>query len=157
MLSALLLYAVSVAAAAALDDALLALLSSEQKSSLLRRLAEGAIAHVALASAASELAGVPPSGRRLEDIKPAMRVENATSRDPLRAVLLFRKSETDTGQLELVDEGLSVLRAQSEPFAIVSAVGPTRTGKSSILGRAFLRGVGENIFRIGSGVTSHTA
>jgi hypothetical protein len=72
------------------------------------------------------------------------------------AVPLFRKPAVSTGQLELVEEGLNVLRAQTEPFAIVSAVGPTRTGKSSILGRAFFRGEHENIFEVGSGVTSHT-
>lgn len=75
---------------------------------------------------------------------------------PLRAVLLFRKPETSTGQLVAVREGLDVLRAQKAPFAIISAVGPTRTGKSSILGRAFLRGAHENLFEIGSGVTSFT-
>ena len=73
---------------------------------------------------------------------------------PLRAVNLFDKSSS--GQLVLVKEGLDVLRSQTEPFAIISALGPTRTGKSTILGRAFLRGRHENLFRIGSGVTSFT-
>ena len=49
------------------------------------------------------------------------------------AVPLFRKPAVSTGQLELVEEGLNVLRAQTEPFAIVSAVGPTRTGKLSLI------------------------
>jgi hypothetical protein len=75
---------------------------------------------------------------------------------PLRAVLLFKKPELSTGQLIPSQEGLDVLRAQKEPFSIIAAVGPTRTGKSSILGRAFLRGSNENLFEIGSGVTSHT-
>ncbi|KAL1523684.1 hypothetical protein AB1Y20_018617 [Prymnesium parvum] len=74
----------------------------------------------------------------------------------MRAVPLFRKPEASTGRLVVVQEGLDVLRSQREPFAIVSAVGPTRTGKSSILGRAFLRGISENVFEIGSGVTSFT-
>lgn len=69
---------------------------------------------------------------------------------------LFRKPDVATGQLIPVKEGLDALRSQREPFAIISAVGPTRTGKSSILGRAFLRGQNENAFEIGSGVTSHT-
>ena len=74
----------------------------------------------------------------------------------MKVVMLFRKPEVSTGRLILVQEGLDVLRAQVEPFAIVSAVGPTRTGKSSVLGRAFLRGASENVFEIGDGVTSHT-
>ena len=75
---------------------------------------------------------------------------------PLHPVLLFKKPELSTGQLVPNEEGLAVLRSQTEPFTIIAAVGPTRTGKSSILGRAFLRGANENIFEIGSGVTSHT-
>ena len=75
---------------------------------------------------------------------------------PLRVVPLFIKPDTPTGQLVAAQEGLDVLRRQSEPFAIVTAVGPTRTGKSSILGRAFLRGRNENAFEVGSGVTSYT-
>ena len=70
--------------------------------------------------------------------------------------MLFRKPEVSTGRLILEQQGLDVLRSQHEPFAIVSAVGPTRTGKSSLLGRAFLRGPSENIFEIGDGVTSYT-
>merc|ERR1719399_395668 len=74
-----------------------------------------------------------------------------------RAVLLFKKPAVSTGRLELVQEGLDVLRAQREPFCIVSAVGPTRTGKSSMLGRAFFRGSEyETLFQVGSGVTSFT-
>ena len=71
---------------------------------------------------------------------------------------LFRKPANPTGQLELVEEGLRVLASHPGPFAIISAVGPTRTGKSSILGRSFLRGssAGENAFEIGRGVTSYT-
>ena len=64
---------------------------------------------------------------------------------PLKAVQLFKKPDMATGQLVPVKEGLDVLRAQREPFAIISAVGPTRTGKSSILGRAFMRGEHENL------------
>uniref|UniRef100_A0A7S0JHA9 Guanylate-binding protein N-terminal domain-containing protein n=1 Tax=Calcidiscus leptoporus TaxID=127549 RepID=A0A7S0JHA9_9EUKA len=75
----------------------------------------------------------------------------------LRAVPLFGKPAQETGQLQPMQEGLDVLLAQKQPFAIVSAVGPTRTGKSSILGRAFLRGGNENAFEIGGGVISHTA
>ena len=75
----------------------------------------------------------------------------------LRAVPLFGKPEVSTGRLLVMEEGLAVLRAQREPFAIVSAVGPTRTGKSSVLGRAFFRGDHENIFQPGSGVTSFTS
>jgi hypothetical protein len=72
------------------------------------------------------------------------------------AVPLFGKPVEETGQLILLKSGLDVLRAQQGPFAIVSAVGPTRTGKSSLLGRAFLRGAQENVFEIGGGVTSFT-
>ena len=75
---------------------------------------------------------------------------------PLHAVQLFKKPDVATGQLIPVKEGLDVLRAQTEPFTIVAAVGPTRTGKSSILGRAFLRGTNENVFETGAGVMSHT-
>ena len=77
-------------------------------------------------------------------------------RAPLRAVPLFRKPASSIGRLVVDQQGLDVLRAQKQPFAIISAVGPTRTGKSSILGRAFLRGEDENLFEIGSGVTSFT-
>ena len=77
-------------------------------------------------------------------------------RAPLRAVPLFRKPASSIGRLVVDQQGLAVLRAQKQPFAIISAVGPTRTGKSSILGRAFLRGEDENLFEIGSGVTSFT-
>ena len=49
-----------------------------------------------------------------------------------------------------------MLRRWKGDFAIVAAVGPTRTGKSTILGRSFLRGENENVFEIGGGVTSHT-
>lgn len=75
---------------------------------------------------------------------------------PLRTVQLFRKPDMSTGQLIPVQEGLDVLRAQQQPFSIIAAVGPTRTGKSSILGRAFLRGEHENLFETGNGITSHT-
>ena len=75
----------------------------------------------------------------------------------MEAKLLFKKPADMTGQLELVQEGLDIIRAQTEPFAIVSVVGPTRTGKSSLLGRAFLQGENENVFEIGSGVHSYTA
>ena len=75
---------------------------------------------------------------------------------PLKAVQLFKKPDVATGQLVAVKEGLDVLRAQKEPFSIISAVGPTRTGKSSILGRAFMRGPHENLFEIGGGVQSYT-
>jgi len=47
------------------------------------------------------------------------------------------------------------LRALPKPFAVVSMVGPTRTGKSSVLGRAFLGR--PDMFEIGTGVHSHTA
>ena len=69
--------------------------------------------------------------------------------------LLFKKPADMTGQLELVQEGLDIIRAQTEPFAIVSVVGPTRTGKA-LLGRAFLQGE-RNVFEIGSGVHSYAA
>ena len=74
----------------------------------------------------------------------------------LRAVPLLRKPTDPTGRITIAEEGLAVLRAQREPFGIVAAVGPTRTGKSTILGRAYLRGKDENVFEIGGGVTSHT-
>lgn len=141
------------AAGAQLSDALFAALSSDQKTDLLRQLYSGTIAPSALADAA--LAALQ-TGRRLAQATPVAVIENATVSDPLRAVLLFRKSETDTGQLQVEQEGLAVLQSQRSPFAIVSAVGPTRTGKSTILGRAFLRGVAENVFKIGDGVTSYT-
>ena len=102
----------------------------------------------------------PPSRSRCGLLLVCLAVANAfggLSDDlGLHAVPLFRKPAVSTGQLELVEDGLNVLRAQTEPFAIVSAVGPTRTGKSSILGRSFFRGEHENIFESGSGVTSHT-
>ena len=77
-------------------------------------------------------------------------------RPPIRSVQLFRKPDLSTGQLIPVEEGMSVLRSQTQPFSIIAAVGPTRTGKSSILGRAFLRGEHENLFETGNGIQSHT-
>ena len=74
----------------------------------------------------------------------------------VHTVPLFGKPDVSTGRLLVMEEGLAVLKAQREPFAIISAVGPTRTGKSSILGRAFFRGKNENLFQVGSGVTSFT-
>ena len=74
----------------------------------------------------------------------------------LHAVPLLLKPAEPTGRITLAAEGLDVLRQQRGPFGIVTAVGPTRTGKSTILGRAFLRGAHENLFEIGAGVTSFT-
>lgn len=70
------------------------------------------------------------------------REQSARPEDPpqMEAKLLFKKPEDSTGQLELMEEGLEVFRKQKEPFAVVSVVGPTRTGKSSLLGRSFLQG-----------------
>jgi len=75
-----------------------------------------------------------------------------------QVVQLFRKPQISTGRLEIVEEGLDVLRAQTAPFAIVAAAGPTRTGKSSILDHAFIRGRSGkgSIFDVGDGVVSHT-
>ena len=56
----------------------------------------------------------------------------------LRPVQLVRKPKHSQGMLELTDEGIAIIQNLTAPFAIVSAVGPTRTGKSSLLGRAFL-------------------
>lgn len=77
-------------------------------------------------------------------------------RPPIRSVQLFRKPDLSTGQLIPVEEGMSVIRSQTQPFSIIAAVGPTRTGKSSILGRAFWRGEHENLFETGNGIQSHT-
>ena len=53
----------------------------------------------------------------------------------LHAVPLLRKPADPTGRISLAEEGLAVLRAHKGRFGIVAAVGPTRTGKSTILGR----------------------
>jgi len=90
-------------------------------------------------------------------LAPGISASDAWDEGPLQAVPLFVKPEVSTGHLLVMEEGLAVLRAQREPFAIVSAVGPTRTGKSSVLGRAFFRGENENLFKSGSGVTSFTS
>ena len=75
----------------------------------------------------------------------------------LHSVPLLRKPTEPTGRITLAEEGLDVLRRFPGEFGILAAVGPTRTGKSTILGKAFLRGTGaENAFEIGSGVQSHT-
>ena len=71
-----------------------------------------------------------------------------------RAVPLLIKPSEPTGRIRLAPEGLAVLRAQKGPFGIVAAVGPTRTGKSTLLGRSFLRGRDENVFEIGGGVSA---
>lgn len=80
----------------------------------------------------------------------------AASQRGLHAVPLLLKPSDETGRIALAPEGLAVLRAAPKPFGIIAAVGPTRTGKSTILGRAFLRGKNENAFEIGGGVLSHT-
>ena len=80
----------------------------------------------------------------------------AISAQQLRSVPLLRKPPEPTGRITLAEEGLAVLKRWKGNFAIVAAVGPTRTGKSTILGRAFLGGGDENVFEIGGGVTSHT-
>ena len=103
------------------------------------------VVHGEVVKSSGSTGRVVRAGRRLQAAEP-----------PLRSILLFRKPDVPTGQLEPVEEGLDVLRAQTEPFAIVSAVGPTRTGKSTILGRAFMPSGSENVFEVGSGVVSHT-
>lgn len=152
----------------------LELLSCDQRSELLLRVFNGELGQDSLADAIAA-AGAPddglsqrpppppPRGRHQIGVATAHAAASMGGRrlgdasaGGLRAVLLFKKPAASTGQLVVVNEGLEVLRAQRQPFAIISAVGPTRTGKSSILGRAFLRGRHENLFQIGSGVTSFT-
>ncbi len=144
-------------------------LSKETLVNLLSRVAEGALMPGDIAAAVREAAATQRASHsvaddsnasvvRARDLGPnvigrRLRADEGAS---IRAVMLFRKPSTSTGQLVVVQDGLNVLRAQTSPFAIVSAVGPTRTGKSSILGRAFFRGADENVFEIGSGVTSFT-
>ena len=72
----------------------------------------------------------------------------------LKPIQLVRKPKHSQGQLELTDEGIGILQNLTAPFAIISAVGPTRTGKSSLLGRAFLNS--PDFFEVGTGVHSHT-
>lgn len=72
----------------------------------------------------------------------------------LKPIQLVRKPKHSQGQLELTDEGIEILQNLTAPFAIISAVGPTRTGKSSLLGRAFLNS--PDFFEVGTGVHSHT-
>jgi hypothetical protein len=45
----------------------------------------------------------------------------------LKPIQLVRKPKHSQGQLELTDEGISILQNLTAPFAIISAVGPTRT------------------------------
>ena len=54
----------------------------------------------------------------------------------MEAKLLFKKPVDMTGQLELVDEGLDVIRSQKEPFAIVSS---TKKACKSSLSWPYLR------------------
>ena len=72
----------------------------------------------------------------------------------LKPIQLVRKPKHSQGQLEVTDEGIGILQNLTAPFAIISAVGPTRTGKSSLLGRAFLNS--PDFFEVGTGVHSHT-
>ena len=74
----------------------------------------------------------------------------------LEAVPLLLKPKEETGRITIAAEGLDVPRNAPKVFGIIAAVGPTCTGKSTILGRAFLRGKHENAFEIGGGVTSFT-
>jgi hypothetical protein len=44
----------------------------------------------------------------------------------IKPIQLVRKPEHAQGQLEITDEGMAVLQNLTSPFAMVSAVGPTR-------------------------------
>ena len=134
---------------AATFAAQLSSLSCEARSDLLLRVFNGELDGSNIAAAVSPPASASPppedkstmstatmhhaitmGGRRLSS-KPL--ADTAESKTALRAVLLFRKPSASTGQLVVVKEGLDVLRAQQSPFAIISAVGPTRTGKRCAL------------------------
>ena len=132
---------------------------------VLRRVRVSLIRSLPLANPASGEACSPNPLRR------AMRRGSATSflsllylvlpfvasQQVIRSVPLLRKPSEPTGRITLAKEGLEVLRGYAGEFGIIAAVGPTRTGKSTILGRAFLRDSNsENAFEIGGGVTSHT-
>lgn len=106
-----------------------------------------------MSSSCPPVAAIPM--RRLRALL-ALLVLRATHAQQLRAVPLLLKPSDPAGRITLAPEGMEVLRAQRGRFGIIAAVGPTRTGKSSLLGRAFLRGRDENAFEIGGGVTSHT-
>lgn len=73
--------------------------------------------------------------------------------EPARGVQLFRQTRT---HLEFTPEGASILRDAPRPFCIVSIVGPTRTGKSALIGRCFATPasfeVGGDLFSKTSGV-----
>lgn len=74
-------------------------------------------------------------------------------REPTRGVQLFRNTRT---HLEFTPEGAEILRNAPRPFCIVSIVGPTRTGKSALIGRCFAEPasfeVGGDLFSKTSGV-----
>ncbi|KAJ1628136.1 guanylate-binding protein [Pavlovales sp. CCMP2436] len=74
-------------------------------------------------------------------------------REPTRGVQLFRNTRT---HLEFTPEGAAILRNAPRPFCIVSVVGPTRTGKSALIGRCFAQpasfDVGGDLFSKTSGV-----
>lgn len=145
--SPMLLISALAAAAVPLHSALEQLTLPELKS-LLLQVHQGALEPAAIPDVLLE-----PGGRQSGRDGALGR---ALAEQPLKAVPLFHKPASSTGALVVAKAGLDVIRAQKEPFSIISAVGPTRTGKSSILGRAFLRGDRENLFEVGSGVTSFT-
>ena len=51
----------------------------------------------------------------------------------IKPIQLVRKPEHAQGQLEITDEGMSVLLNLTSPFAMVSAVGPTRCVQNSCI------------------------
>ncbi|KAJ3153423.1 hypothetical protein HDU86_005253 [Geranomyces michiganensis] len=82
-----------------------------------------------------------------------------------RPILLFsREDNAASPRLALTAEGQAFLESLPAPFAIISAVGPTRTGKSFLLNQLSDVRFGSNItgataaspFAVGSGVVSHT-
>lgn len=88
------------------------------------------------------------------DLPPVARAFELDVPSDLKPIQLVRKPKHSQGQLEVTDEGIEILQNLTAPFAIISAVGPTRTGKSSLLGRAFLNS--PDFFEVGTGVHSHT-
>ncbi|KAJ3145613.1 hypothetical protein HDU89_006977 [Geranomyces variabilis] len=82
-----------------------------------------------------------------------------------RPILLFsREANAANPRLSLTAEGVAFLESLPAPFAIISAVGPTRTGKSFLLNqlsevrfdKSFNGATAAAPFSVGSGVVSHT-
>ncbi|KAI8917212.1 hypothetical protein DFJ77DRAFT_459555 [Powellomyces hirtus] len=90
---------------------------------------------------------------------------HAQQRHPEPILLFARSGNVTSPRLQLTDQGAAFLQSLEAPFAIISAVGPTRTGKSFLLNQLANARIDNTYdertspaapFSVGPGVVSHT-